>query len=115
VRRLLFRCPGDIIGRFTNRFSHKPDAPAHIRELIFGSYASTGSYGVAPLSSRSSSNSSMACSESSSIEVEDAAAVVPVDAQVEFVAAVGGGKGLGDAQLKVQLSLDAGRVVVAAH
>jgi hypothetical protein len=114
VRRLLFRCPGDIVGRFTNRFSHKADAPAHIRDLIVGSYASTGSYGVAPLSSRSSSNSSMACSESSSVEVEHAA-VAPADAQVVFTAAVDGGKGLGPAQLKVQLSMEASRVVVAAH
>jgi hypothetical protein len=115
VRRLLFRCPGDIIGRFPNRFSHKPDAPAHVRDLIVGSYASTGSYGIAPLSTRSSSNSSMACSESSSVEVEDAAVVPPVDAQVVFAAAVEGGKGMGAAELKVQLSMEASRVVVAAH
>jgi hypothetical protein len=92
VRWLLFRCPGDTTTRYPNHFSHKPDAPAHVRELIVGSYARTGSYSIAPLGSRSSSNSSMACSESSSVED---AAVAPVDAQVVFAAEVEGWEGDG--------------------
>uniref|UniRef100_A0A383W7V3 Fatty acyl-CoA reductase n=1 Tax=Tetradesmus obliquus TaxID=3088 RepID=A0A383W7V3_TETOB len=132
VRRLLFRCPGESTGHFINLFVHKPDAPAAIRELITQAsppppsstalLRSADSYigaAAAPLSSRSSSNSSMACSESSSVEAaEMEAAVSPAaEAQVVVTAAVdGAGKGLAAAAaaLKVQLSVDAGRVVVAA-
>jgi hypothetical protein len=120
VRRLLFRCPGECTGPHINHFTHKLEASAEVRQLILS--ATKISSGFAPtmsLSTRSSSNSSMACSESSSVESEESAAAEGVEPQVVVTAAVGvceGGKGLvGGPQIKVQLSLDAGRVVVAAH
>jgi hypothetical protein len=116
VRRLLFRCPGEVSGKYTNHFSHKPDASAAVRQLIAAALPAISSYNVhTPLSSRRSSSSSMACSESSS-SADEAEERAPAGAEVVVTAGVDGGKGLAAAQLKVQLSVEAGSgVVVAAH